>query len=105
MNKKLIFLSIVIILDMLFTITTTTTPSKLMTSADQSNHAREVSFSLQATAVPPIQIPTIVINPTPAPGGGGAFQFGPLTILLLIVIAVLIGGIILIALIAVARKP
>ena len=105
MNKKLIFLSIIVAIDMLFTMAVINTPSRMMTSADQNNSAREVSFSLQATDVPPIQIPTIVINPTPAPGGGGAFQFGSLTILLLIVIAVLVGGIILIALIAVARKP
>ena len=107
MNKKLIFLSILVTIGLLFTISGTNAHPKLLTNAHRRNAVREVSFSLQATEVPPIEIPTIVV-PTivinPAPQSGGPWQFGSFTMLLLVLVAALIGGIILIALIAVARR-
>lgn len=102
MKKTLIFLSILLTIGILFVLGGTTRP--ILRSSTQPIHdVREISFSLQATAEPPIVvIPTIVINPTPGSNSAGFMgQITPLTILLFVLVA----GIILIALIAVLRKP
>ena len=105
MNKKFIFFSILLTISALFMLHALNTQPERISSVPQVNGVREISFSPQETAVPPIQVPTvvipsIVINPTPSSTGFSGL-ITPLTIL----VFVLVGAIILIALIAVSRKP
>lgn len=100
MKKKLFLLNILLVIGVLLAACGTsvgTAPDKNQVSGGVHN----ASLALQATEEPPIVIPTIVINPTPAPGGGGSFlQIDPTTLLLYI----LVGAVIFIALIAVLKK-
>lgn len=108
MKKTLFFLSILLSISIFFALggTSTTARPNLMSSANRVNSAREISFLPQATAEPPIPIPTIVIptivvNPAPPSNNGFMGLITPLTIL----VFVLVGAIILIALVAVIRRP
>src|SRR5690349_11503914 len=96
MNKKLIFLYVVLLIGILLSACGSTvgqTPVR-----NQPDGIHQISAVIQATDQPPA-VPTIVINPTPAPGGsGGAISMGNL------LVYVLVGAIILIALVAVLRK-
>ncbi len=96
MNKKLIFLSILLVIGVL--LTACGNSAGPMPSKNQTSGIHEISAVIQATEEPPIAFPTIVINPTP--GSGGSFPIDPTTLLLY----VLVGAVILIALIAVLRK-
>lgn len=109
MNKRVIFASILLTIGLLFTLPGANLTSNAMSSSPQQHTGsgmRQIVFSLQdPTQVPPLPlptviIPTIVINPTPGPGGVGFGQFGILTML----VFVLVGAIILIALIAILRR-
>lgn len=96
MNKKLIFLNILLVIGVL--LAACGNYSGTMPSKNQSSGMHEISAVIQATEEPPIAFPTIVINPTP--GSGGSFPIDPTTLLLYI----LVGAVILIALIAVMKR-
>jgi hypothetical protein len=95
MSKKLIFLNILIMIGILLTAcgnSASQTPVQ-----NQPNGIHEISAVIQATDQPPV-VPTIVINPTPAPGGSAPLSMNNL------LVYVLVGAIILIALVAILRK-
>ncbi len=97
MNKKLIFLNILLVIGVL--LTACGSSAGPMPSKNQTSGIHEISAVIQATEEPPIPFPTIVINPTPG-AGGSSLQIDPTTLLLYI----LVGAVILIALIAVLRR-
>jgi hypothetical protein len=96
MNKKLIFLNVLLLIGVL--LTACGTSASPLPAQNQANGVHEISFNLQATE-PPLPIPTVIVNPTP--GSGGASPQISSTNLL---IYVLIGALILIALIAVLKR-
>src|SRR5688500_10243699 len=97
MNKKLIFLNILLVIGVL--LTACGYSAGPMRSQNQTSGIHELAAAIQATEEPPIAFPTIVINPTPG-ADGGSFPIDPTTLLLY----VLVGAVILIALIAVMRR-
>lgn len=101
MKKKLFLLNILLVIGVLLAACGTSVGT-VRDNNSISGGVHNASLALQATEEPPIVIPTIVINPTPAPGGGGGsfLQIDPTTLLLYI----LVGAVIFIALIAVLKK-
>ena len=99
MNKKVVFFNILLVIGVLLTACGNSAGS--MSRNNQPGNVYEISAGLQATEEPtvPIPLPTIIINPTPGPGGSSA-QIDPSALLLY----VLVGAIIVIALIAVLRR-
>lgn len=97
MNKKLLFITILLVLGVLLTACGSTAGQTPVRNQPDGFH--QISAAMQATEQTPI-LPTIVINPTQAPGGSGSGTISMGNLL----VYVLIGAIILIALIAVLRK-
>ena len=98
MNKRIVVFSILIIAGILLAACSPALTEGVLVS-NPSAGQRPVSFSLQATQVPPV-VSTIVVNPAPAPGGGAALPSNGLMIL----VYVLVAAIVVIALVAMLRK-
>ena len=99
MNKRFVIFSVLIMAGIVLAACSPALTEQVLVN-NPSTGQQTVSLNLHTTQAPPA-IPTIVINPTPAPGGGGfALPYNRLMIL----VYVLIAAVVVITLVALLRK-